>query len=251
MRGMPMTSVWQDVRYGLRVLAKSPGSTAIAILTLALGIGATTTIFSVIDSVLLNPFPYKNADGLATPSIRLRGGAEILRFPVLTFLGFREQNHTFEDMIGLAYLSVRYASREGTEQVQGGWVTPDAFGVLGSRPLLGRPLTAEDRKAGFSTRIRHDIDASYRQPNLGCFGHGSVDFFDGRTGDFCGGSGSMRVAGAPGYTGEPLMALRSECLCVRLPAWEVLSLSGAYQRGCNAAACEGPGQRVRVSGTSC
>jgi len=148
MRGMPMTSVWQDVRYGLRVLAKSPSFTAIAILTLALGIGATTTIFSVIDSVLLNPFPYKNADRLATPSIRLRGGAEILRFPVATFLDFREQNHTFEDMIGLAYLSVRYASREGTEQVQGGWVTPDAFGVLGSRPLLGRPLTSEDRKAG-------------------------------------------------------------------------------------------------------
>jgi hypothetical protein len=72
MRGMPMTSVWQDVRYGLRVLAKSSGSTAIAILTLALGIGAITTIFSVIDSVLLNPFPYKNADRLATPSIRLR-----------------------------------------------------------------------------------------------------------------------------------------------------------------------------------
>ena len=145
---MPMTSVWQDVRYGLRVLAKSPGFTAIAILTLALGIGATTTIFSVIDSVLLNPLPYKNADRLATPSIRLRGGGEIPRFPVAAFLDFREQNHTFDDMIGLAYLSVRYASREGTQQVQGGWVTPDAFGVLGSRPLLGRPLTSEDGKPG-------------------------------------------------------------------------------------------------------
>jgi putative ABC transport system permease protein len=143
-----MTSVWRDVRYGLRVLAKRPSFTAIAILTLALGIGATTTIFSVIDSVLLNPFPYKNADRLATPSIRLRGGGEIPRFPVAAFLDFREQNHTFEDMIGLAYLSVRYASREGTQQVQGGWVTPDAFGVLGSRPLLGRPLTSEDGKPG-------------------------------------------------------------------------------------------------------
>jgi len=143
-----MTRVWQDVRYSLRVLAKSPGFTAVAIMTLALGIGATTTIFSVIDSVLLNPFPYKNADRLATPSIRLRDGAEIPRIPVAAFLDFREQNHTFDDMIGLAYLSVRYTSREGTEQVQGGWVTPDAFGVLGSRPLLGRPLTSEDGKPG-------------------------------------------------------------------------------------------------------
>jgi len=98
---LPMTSVWQDVRYGLRVLAKSPGFTAIAILTLALGIGATSTIFSVVDSVLLNPFPYNNANRLATPSIRLRDGAEIPRFPVAAFLDFREQNHTFDEMIGL------------------------------------------------------------------------------------------------------------------------------------------------------
>ena len=60
------------------------------------------------------------------------------------FLDFREQNHTFDDMIGLAYLAVRYASREGTERVQGGWVGPDAFVVLGSRPLLARSLTSED-----------------------------------------------------------------------------------------------------------
>jgi hypothetical protein len=82
-------------------------------------------------------------------------------------------------MIGLAYLSVSYAGREGTEQVQGGWVTPDAFGVLGSRPLLGRPLTSEDGKPG----------------------------------------------------SPPVFVM-------------------SYQPGCNAAACAGPGQRVRVSGTS-
>jgi putative ABC transport system permease protein len=143
-----MTSVWQDVRFGLRMLAKNPGFAAVAILTLALGIAATTTIFSVIDSVLLNPFPYKNAHRLATASIRLPGGAEIPRFPVAAFLDFKEQNHTFDDMIGLAYLGVRFWGREGTQSVQGGWVTSDAFGVLGSRPVLGRPLTSEDGKPG-------------------------------------------------------------------------------------------------------
>jgi hypothetical protein len=93
------------------------------------------------------PFPYKNADRLATPSIRLRDGAEIPRFPVAAFLDFREQNHTFDDMIGLAYLSVRYASREGTEQVQGAWVTRMRSEFLVADPW---PLTSEDGKPGSS-----------------------------------------------------------------------------------------------------
>ena len=141
-----MTGLWQDIRYGLRTLAKSPGFTAVAILTLALGIGATTTIFSVIDSVLLNPFPYKNADRLATPFIRWPDQNNLPRFPVAAFLDFKEQNHTFEDMIGLAYVHVRFHTRAATEQVWGGWVTPDTFDVLGSKPFLGRPITSEDGK---------------------------------------------------------------------------------------------------------
>jgi putative ABC transport system permease protein len=145
-----MTGLWQDVRYGLRTLANSPGFTAIAILTLALGIGATTTIFSVIDSVLLNPFPYKNADRLATPFIRWPDQNNLRRFPVAAFLDFKEQNHTFEDMIGLAYVHVRFQARGATEQVWGGWVTPDTFEVLGSKPFLGRPITSEDGKPGSS-----------------------------------------------------------------------------------------------------
>ena len=62
-----MVSIWHDLRYGLRMLGKNPGFTILAILTLALGIGAATLIGSVVDTVLLNPFPYKNADRLATP----------------------------------------------------------------------------------------------------------------------------------------------------------------------------------------
>jgi len=64
-----MVSIWHDLRYGLRMLGKNPSFTILAVLTLALGIGAATVIGSVVDSVLLNPFPYKNADRLATPSI--------------------------------------------------------------------------------------------------------------------------------------------------------------------------------------
>ncbi len=102
-----MVSIWHDLRYGLRMLGKNPGFTIIAILTLALGIGAVTVIGSVVDSVLLNPFPYKNADRLATPSISFdtATAGSITRFPVPVFLGFREQNHTFEDIAALAYLT--------------------------------------------------------------------------------------------------------------------------------------------------
>ncbi len=143
-----MTSLWQDFRFGVRMLRKSSAFAIIAILTLALGIGAATTIYSVVDSVLLNPLPYKNANGLATPSVLLADQDTIPRFPVPVFLDFKEQNHTFEDVIGLAYTGVHYRSTGATEQFLGGWVTPNTFEFLGIEPLLGRQITREDGKAG-------------------------------------------------------------------------------------------------------
>ena len=81
-----MVSIWHDLRYGLRMLGKNPSFTILAVLTLALGIGAATVIGSVVDSVLLNPFPYKNADRLATPSISFdTTSSSITRFPVPYF----------------------------------------------------------------------------------------------------------------------------------------------------------------------
>lgn len=141
-----MTSLQQDLRYGLRMLGKNPSFTVIAILTLALGIGSTTLIFSIIDSVLLHAFPYKNADRLVTLTIVAADEVRAWRFPVGAFVDFKEQNHTFEDMIGLIYREIHYVSRDGTEEFFGGWITPDTFRVLGIKPLLGRPLTFEDAR---------------------------------------------------------------------------------------------------------
>jgi putative ABC transport system permease protein len=143
-----MTALWQDLRFSLRVLRKSPGFTAVAILTLALGIRATSAIWSVVDSVLLHLFPYKNADRLAVPSMVGSDGISIASWPVPVFLAFKEQNHTFEDMIGRAYLDVRYKAGGRTEQFQGMWITPNTFEFLGIQPLLGRPITPEDAKPG-------------------------------------------------------------------------------------------------------
>jgi hypothetical protein len=109
-----MTSLWFDLRYGLRMLGKNRGFTVIAILTLSLGIGAATVISSVVESVLLNPFPYRDADRLATPSIGFPSPGSITRFPVSVFVDFKEQNHTFEDITGLAYLDVHYQRSDRT-----------------------------------------------------------------------------------------------------------------------------------------
>jgi hypothetical protein len=141
-----MTSLWQDLRYGLRMLGKNPGFAVIAILTLALGVRATTAIWSAVDSVLLEPLPYSGANRLATPSVSFPDEASITRFPVPIFLDFKEQNHTFEDIIGLAYIGVHYKRSAGTEQLLGAWVTPNTFTFLGVKPLLGREITQEDGK---------------------------------------------------------------------------------------------------------
>jgi len=142
-----LENVYRDFRFALRSLRKDRRCAVAAILTLALGIGSTTLIFSVIDCVLLHPFPYKNADRLASFNILLPEQIALSRFPVPAFLDFEEQNHGFEDMFGLAFLFVRHTGNHGAEQFLGGWATPNMFDVLGVKPLLGREITVADGAA--------------------------------------------------------------------------------------------------------
>jgi len=137
-----------DFRFAFRNLRKDRRFAFVAIFALALGIGSTTVIFSVIDSVLLHPFPYKNADRLVSVSVLADGQERAWRFPAQAFVDFKEQNHTFEDVIGLVFRDVRYVNGEGTDEFFGGWVTPGAFELLGIKPLLGRAITPEDAKPG-------------------------------------------------------------------------------------------------------
>jgi len=146
-----MNTIWQDLRYGLRGLRKQPGFSALAILALALGIGSVTTIFSVIDNVLLDPFPYKDAGRIVIFMIHDaergdRGGRGAFSIP--EFLDYQEQNHVFDRVVGDTNEDVLYTSGEGTERFQGTNVTPNVFRFLGMPALLGRGITPDDGKPG-------------------------------------------------------------------------------------------------------
>ncbi len=146
-----MHSIWQDFRYGLRGLRNQPLFTGLALLALGLGIGAATTIFSVIQNVLLDPFPYSGADRVVafyihdTTSSRPGGRGA---FQVAEFLDYKEQSTVFEDVIGGGGEDALISTAEGTEQYQGGYTSENMFRFLGVPALIGRVLMPEDAKPG-------------------------------------------------------------------------------------------------------
>src|SRR5882672_5322962 len=119
-----MRSILQDLSYGLRGLRNQPAFAFMAIVTLALGIGSATTIFSAIQNILLNPFPYTDAQRVVAIQIHdttnsRPGGRTYYQLP--EFLDYKEQNHVFEDVIGGTGDDVLYNSGDGMEQFQGGY----------------------------------------------------------------------------------------------------------------------------------
>jgi hypothetical protein len=106
-------SLLGDCRFAGRQIRKSPVFTAVAVLALALGIGSSTAIFSAIDGTLLHPYPYKDANRLATIRVQSRAW----RFPARAFVDFKEHNHTFEDMFGLVYRGVHFTRANTTEEL--------------------------------------------------------------------------------------------------------------------------------------
>ncbi len=144
-----MTSLWQDVRYSLRMIAKAPGFAAIAILTLALGIGANSTIFSWINSALLNPVP-----GLSRPSevvslVQGKPGANPLGFSYPDIEAMRDGQRSFTGITACIFIPLSLTGKGRPERVWGMLASANYFDVLGVRPILGRGfLPAEDEKPG-------------------------------------------------------------------------------------------------------
>jgi putative ABC transport system permease protein len=153
----------QDVRFGLRMLAKNPGFTTVAVLTLALGIGANTTIFSVMNATLLKPLPFPEPHRLVLvweTSGKGPDNWDIVSAP--NFWNFKRQSHSFEgmaifDSAGRGYNLSATGTKQEPEQVSGLRVSAGFFSVLGVKPFLGRTFLPEEETLGKD----HEVILSY------------------------------------------------------------------------------------------
>ena len=142
--------MFQDLRFGLRLLLKKPGFTLIAVLTMALGIGANTAIFSVVNAVLLNPLPFPEPERL----IRIYGhflatSQDNMRASVPEFTDYRQQTTSFEEIAGYDDLSANLTPQAGEpERVEALVVTPELFSVLRVTPFAGRVFLPEEAQEG-------------------------------------------------------------------------------------------------------
>jgi putative ABC transport system permease protein len=144
-----MQTLWQDVRIAVRILRKNPGFTAVAVLTLAIGIGANTAIFSVVYCVLLKPLPYPGADRLIAITQADRPGGEkslSCSFPKFTLIN--EQSRTLKSKAAYYSLTLSLATEREPVAVRGARISQDFFRVLGISPVLGRSFLPDEEQTG-------------------------------------------------------------------------------------------------------
>ncbi len=139
--------ILKDIRYGLRSLVRNPAFTAIAIITLSLGIGANTAIFSVVNAVLLRPLPFADAERIMW---LWDTGPQLPTMPtsIPEFLDWKEQNHSFESLAAFLTGNMFLDSGDGTEDVPVGLVTPEMFSLFKVNPIIGRTFTEEETQPG-------------------------------------------------------------------------------------------------------
>lgn len=159
-----MRTLLQDVRFGARMLLKNPGFTLIVLLTLSLGIGANTAIFSVVNTVMLSQLPFKDADRL----VRLNESNPERGWPSFSvshpnFLDWRARNQTFEAMAATAGASFNLNTGGDVEVIRGAAITADFLPVLGVSPALGRNFLPEEDRPGGNTRVALITHGSWKR----------------------------------------------------------------------------------------
>ena len=144
-----METCWRDLRFAVRMLRKSPGFMAVAIVTLALGIGANTAIFSVVYAVLLKPLPFPHSNQLVFLfEAKPQNGIPSSGISYDNFTEIRGQNHVFSELAGVTTHDLTLTGRGEPAEVTTAGVTPELFALLETRPLLGRGFLPEDGKQG-------------------------------------------------------------------------------------------------------
>jgi putative ABC transport system permease protein len=142
-----MHTLWQDLRYGARMLLKNPGVTAVALITLALGLGANTAIFSVVNAVMLRPLPYHNPDRLVSLWANVPEHGR-WRVTPANFFDWKKQNTVFEDIAAYGAWTMTLTGDGEPEQMLGTLAGAGYFSVVGVEPMLGRSFLPEEYEPG-------------------------------------------------------------------------------------------------------
>ncbi|HSB74083.1 MAG TPA: ABC transporter permease, partial [Terriglobales bacterium] len=147
-----MGTLFQDLKYGFRALRKSPGFAVVAVIVLALGIGANSAIFSVVNAVLLRPLPYRDPSRLMqvwhVPPPKSFPGMSIFSVSPANYLDWERQNHVFQSMAIYGFRSFNITGTDQPQALQASAVSPDFYATLGVQPLLGRTFTRDEQQPG-------------------------------------------------------------------------------------------------------
>jgi predicted permease len=147
-----MRNLVADLRYGLRILLRNPGFTLAAIVVLALGIGANTAIFSIVNAVLLRPLPYQDASRIMqvwhVPPAKSFPGMSLFSVSPANYLDWQDQNRSFEQMAAYGFDSFNVGGGERPEAIRGAAVAPGFFSILRVQPVLGRTFSPEEDRPG-------------------------------------------------------------------------------------------------------
>jgi len=147
-----MRNLFSDLQLGFRILRRNPGFTVTAVLLLALGIGANTAIFSVVNAVLLRPLPYQDSSRIMqiwhVPPAKSFPGMTLFSVSPANYLDWRTQNHSFEDMAAYGGARFNVGGKERPESIQAAPVAPGFFSILRVQPILGRGFTPDDDRPG-------------------------------------------------------------------------------------------------------
>jgi putative ABC transport system permease protein len=146
-----METLWQDIRYGARLLIRRPAFTAIAVVTLALGIGANTAVFSVVNAVLFRSLPYEAADRLVFVSEAINKEPRPVAYP--NYLDWRAEQTTFDDLAAYSLTEFTLVGNSRAERIMGEVVTGNYISLLGVRPALGRDFSPEETR----TPLTHPV----------------------------------------------------------------------------------------------